>query len=184
MRFSDFAENQKSLSASELKHNFGNGFLLILDRDTPVWGDPSVESTFITTPEASAMARVAQANLVQSRMHQLAAPGHRPSMISIGRVVRSAVQIDRATVSKFHAYFVYDPASDSFSLADGGSSNGTWIDDTRLQVDEPVPLDGGESIRFSPTVHATFHTAKTLRYAIQMVLNPPVGMMSAAGAQK
>jgi len=66
--------------------------------------------------------------------------------ISIGRTASMDVVLPLLQVSKFHAYFTRD-ASGSYTLADAGSKNGTWIGTRRLPVRTPEPVRDGDRIR-------------------------------------
>ncbi|MDB4991654.1 MAG: hypothetical protein JWN04_6832 [Myxococcaceae bacterium] len=69
--------------------------------------------------------------------------------IGTGRAESADVCLPFAQISRFHAYF-YRQGDDSFMLADGGSSNGTWIGARQLAVRTPTPLHNGERVRFGP----------------------------------
>lgn len=73
-------------------------------------------------------------------------PGTAFDHISIGRTASMDVVLPLLQVSKFHAYFTRDAAG-SYTLADAGSKNGTWIGTRRLPVRTPEPVRDGDRIR-------------------------------------
>ena len=83
------------------------------------------------------------------------------SMIPLGRSPNNMIVVMNPNVSKFHAYF-RDIGSDMWEIADGGSTNGTWVDGKTLLKDSPVALSGGETISFSAAIQATFESPQTM----------------------
>jgi pSer/pThr/pTyr-binding forkhead associated (FHA) protein len=86
-----------------------------------------------------------------------------PNVLVVGRAPNSDVWIDDARVSKLHARVTVDPAG-GLSIADGGSANGTFVDDRRLAEREERPLVEGTRVAFGDrtfvvrnvaTLHAT-----------------------------
>src|SRR4051812_50088183 len=73
-------------------------------------------------------------------------PGAR---LSIGRSRESSLELHDPKVSRAHAELTVEP-SGRVVLADLGSSNGTWINGSR--VDTPVQLRGDERLWIGDTV--------------------------------
>lgn len=57
--------------------------------------------------------------------------------ITIGRTQNNDVVVSDDSVSRFHAYFDRDPASDLWRLVDMGSLNGTHVGPLRLTPNQP-----------------------------------------------
>jgi pilus assembly protein CpaF len=55
------------------------------------------------------------------------------SQLLIGRDPRAEIRLDHPTVSRRHARIVLEDGENRFSLEDGGSSNGTWVDGSPLR---------------------------------------------------
>jgi hypothetical protein len=72
--------------------------------------------------------------------------------VTIGREQVTDLSIVHRKVSKLHAYFTINGGL--LSLADGGSKNGTWLNDKLLSPDQPVPVDVGDTVNFG-SVSAT-----------------------------
>jgi len=76
-------------------------------------------------------------------------PGNAFAYISVGRTPNVDVQLPLIQVSKFHAYFSRSTGG-LYTLADGGSKNGTRIGSRELEVRIPVALKNGDRIFFGP----------------------------------
>ncbi len=66
--------------------------------------------------------------------------------ITVGRVDQNDVEVDHASVSRFHAYFQLGPKG--WVLCDAESKNGTYLDGMRLTPNEKVPVPDGAPVRF------------------------------------
>jgi hypothetical protein len=67
------------------------------------------------------------------------------STIMVGRTASSDVFIDHGSISKLHAR-IRVAADGSYTIADAGSTNGTWIS-TRQIGDKDIPLPMGTMIK-------------------------------------
>jgi hypothetical protein len=76
-------------------------------------------------------------------------PGNAFDYISVGRTSNVDVMLPLQQVSKFHAYFSKQ-ADGEYTLADGGSKNGTRIGARALEVRVPSPVKSGDRIYFGP----------------------------------
>lgn len=72
---------------------------------------------------------------------------HQDTRLSIGRTGSNDLILDDVSVSKIHASLVAD-RDDNLSLADTGSTNGTFINDTRIAYGKAVKLVGGDRVKF------------------------------------
>jgi hypothetical protein len=71
-----------------------------------------------------------------------------PNMITVGRTANNDVVIVDESISKFHAYF--QPQGKTLTLADAGSTNGTWVDEEQLSPEgDAVAVRAGSRIRFA-----------------------------------
>ncbi len=69
------------------------------------------------------------------------------AMVTIGRTSNCDIVIPSKVVSKFHAYFIPDPAvPGSYRIADGGSKNGTFLNSNRLLKNAPEAVANGDRI--------------------------------------
>lgn len=85
--------------------------------------------------------------------------------IGIGRTRATDVQLAFTRVSKFHAYFVIAEGQ-PITLTDGGSTNGTFVNDVQLSPKSPAIVGDGELIRFGPLTFELF-TADRFAQAIR-----------------
>ncbi len=77
--------------------------------------------------------------------------GHR---CSVGRTKASDLILDHSSVSKFHASLVADE-NGVLSLADTGSTNGTFVNAQRIAYGKAMRLEKGDSIKFGE-IEVTF----------------------------
>lgn len=64
--------------------------------------------------------------------------------ITIGRTDNNDIGIADESISRFHAWFARDPASDLWRITDVGSLNGTTVNGVKLEKDVPKPLGARE----------------------------------------
>ncbi|HEY0993849.1 MAG TPA: FHA domain-containing protein [Kofleriaceae bacterium] len=81
-----------------------------------------------------------------------------PDRITIGRTSNNDVVIADHSVSRLHAYV---RQGDGWIVADAGSKNGSWLDETRLEARRETPLSPGAVLRLGD-VSATFYPAAQL----------------------
>lgn len=72
--------------------------------------------------------------------------------LMIGRDSGCAVVIADYTISKRHALWTPGKFPRPATLEDQGSSNGTWINGTRLEKGSPQPLESRDTVRFGRMV--------------------------------
>ena len=76
------------------------------------------------------------------------------SMVTIGRARNNDIEVNAATVSKFHAYLMLE---DGPVLVDAGSTYGTFVHEKKLVPRrERHPLRPGDTIRLG-SVYMTYH---------------------------
>jgi FHA domain len=67
--------------------------------------------------------------------------------LSVGRAATNDLVLDDASVSKMHASLSVSD-SGSLSVADTGSTNGTFINDERISYGKAVGLENGDKVKF------------------------------------
>lgn len=93
-----------------------------------------------------------------ARTYSIVAPAGGPEVL-VGRSKESCgVWIDSSKVSKKHAAFVRD-AGGGWVLRDLGSTNGTYVNDRRLDKDERARVSSGDSVRFGRAMKMHFQDA-------------------------
>jgi hypothetical protein len=80
--------------------------------------------------------------------------------ISLGRTANCDIAIKSEKISKLHAHLTRDP-NGGWMITDVGSSNGTFVNDRKLEAMVRTPIEDGDHLRFG-TVHARFVSAKRL----------------------
>jgi hypothetical protein len=86
-------------------------------------------------------------------------PGNAFDYISVGRTTNVDVTLPLNQISKFHAYFTR-PSPGQWTLADGGSKNGTRIGSRPLEVRMPAPIKSGDKIYFGPYLFSFYGNAE------------------------
>lgn len=71
-----------------------------------------------------------------------------PEQIGLGRAPNTDVSLQLAGLSKYHAVILLNGGS--YSLADAGSKNGSYIDGRRLLTRESKSLSSGSRVRLGP----------------------------------
>jgi hypothetical protein len=89
--------------------------------------------------------------------------------ITVGRTGNNDLEIDDASVSRFHAWFQIDPLSAVWHVCDAESSNGTWCADQRLSPNRPAPLNDGTVVTVGH-VDLTFMTPQSFHPWLQKKL--------------
>ncbi len=74
--------------------------------------------------------------------------------ISVGRTSNNELVIDEASISKIHASLMAD-VEGALSVADTGSTNGTFINDERISYGKASELQDGDKMKFG-VVEVTF----------------------------
>lgn len=84
-----------------------------------------------------------------------------PHMISVGRSGNNDLVLPFGAVSKLHAFFSHVPETDTWTVADAESSNGTFLGARRLVPHERTPVRDGAQIVFG-NVALNFVAAATM----------------------
>jgi len=72
--------------------------------------------------------------------------GQFPGMVTVGRAPNMDIVLPHDSISKFHAFFSRD--GDGWVLTDAGSTNGTAVNEQRLEANAPVALRVGARVVF------------------------------------
>lgn len=123
-------DHEAELNVTVPSINLNNGRTNLPDKKTEVG-----ETTFIARFKIKDTARERKLSF------------HQDTRLSIGRTGSNDLILDDVSVSKIHASLVAD-RDDNLSLADTGSTNGTFINDTRIAYGKAVKLVGGDRVKF------------------------------------
>ena len=77
--------------------------------------------------------------------------------VTLGRTGNNDIQIDAASVSRFHAWFVRDEKTGDWTVIDAGSKNGTQVAGRKLTPKKPAALANGARLKVGQ-VELTFFT--------------------------
>lgn len=100
------------------------------------------EAVLVPKPEFARALQLSETRLSQTRV------------VSVGRQPGISLLIDEGTVSRRHAEISY--ANGQYILLDVGSSNGTFVNGTKLAAQNPYILQPNDTIRFGTQVKFTY----------------------------
>jgi FHA domain len=86
--------------------------------------------------------------------------------VTVGRIESNDVIIEDGSVSRFHAWFQRDERTQTWTLTDAESRNGTWVDGNKLKGRERVVLKDESLLRFGD-VQMQFYLAETLKKFVE-----------------
>jgi pSer/pThr/pTyr-binding forkhead associated (FHA) protein len=86
-------------------------------------------------------------------------------MITVGRATNNDVCLAVGSVSKLHAYF--QNVGPKWSIRDGTSSNGTFVNGRKLEPNTAVELEDGAHLAFGPDTECLFKLPKGLYQFLQ-----------------
>jgi pSer/pThr/pTyr-binding forkhead associated (FHA) protein len=78
--------------------------------------------------------------------------------ITLGRTGNNDIEIDAASVSRFHAWFQRDEPDQLWTVVDAGSKNGTEVGGQKLVPKKPAPLVDGSPLKVGQ-IELKFFTA-------------------------
>lgn len=120
------------------------------------------EAVLVPLPEFSQDFRLLETRLSQTRV------------ITIGRQPGISLLIDQGTVSRRHAEISY--ANGHYILCDLGSSNGTYVNSTKLAPQSPYILKPKDQIRFGTKIKFTY-----IQRPIKQAQKPSPGSVTMVG---
>jgi hypothetical protein len=91
-------------------------------------------------------------------------------MITVGRTKNSDIVLASPGISKLHGYFQRDLATQSYSIADAGSRNGTTLNGRQLKPKIAAPISDGDVLEFGRSFRGSFYTAAALQAALPALL--------------
>ncbi len=157
----DFKKLQKQLSREEFTKQNNHPFLVF---DKGQSEDQSSQHSFDTKRvQPDQLASLMQQSLlrtVSSRVIKLVKRGSNlfRGYINVGRTTNCDIVINSPAVSKFHAYFAKDIKSGSYYISDADSTNGTYVNDVKVEPNVRKTLHDGDKISFGRQVNLSFYT--------------------------
>lgn len=92
------------------------------------------------------------------------------TMVTLGRAGNNDIQLEAATISKFHAYF--HSIDGGWRLTDGRSQNGTFVQGERLSSGGDRTVSDGDAVAFGPDSRFRFFDGRTLYHMIRGFVEP------------
>jgi hypothetical protein len=161
---SDFLADSKALSEEAFVKKYPSPVLIKGEGG----GDGSLADTvgptgsFSTMVMTGDMMQAARAGLAPDQpvyrvMKQ--GPNGLTSMITVGRTGNNDIVLSSQAVSKFHAHFSVNPETGACTVSDANSTNGTFVNGTRLEARTPCALADADEVSFSQKYSFTHYTA-------------------------
>jgi pSer/pThr/pTyr-binding forkhead associated (FHA) protein len=97
--------------------------------------------------------QIAQTMVVEIRKQASSAPSN---MICVGRAANNDIVLANKTVSKLHTYFLMSGQEDSYVIVDANSTNGTLVNNIRLEAYKNQPLADRDYIQFGPSIQMVY----------------------------
>lgn len=157
----NYVEFRQQMSKDEFVHRFSHPFLVQREKES---GPQSDEFEFTTL-------QVTREELQSFLGGGYGSGSHLPvqkivkrasnafeGMINVGRAQNNDIVLDSPAVSKFHAYFSKDPATGDYCITDADSTNGTFVNGTRLEPHKRHSLSEGDIISFGRAVEFTYYS--------------------------
>ncbi len=120
------------------------------------WRPPRAERQTLLAPEEA----LGEKGNGEALVMALPEPKQGQDHLEVGREDKNEIVIHDATVSRVH-FLLSHGGSGGWTLRDGGSSNGTWVEGARIEGDRSATLSSGSSIR-AGSVQLTFYEAHDL----------------------
>lgn len=83
--------------------------------------------------------------------------------LTIGRSEKNSIVLNEPRVSRRHSHILWNKQTNTFVLVDLGSSNGTYLNGTKIPANEPCALSDWDKIRIASAV-----------FTVRVVQNPAV----------
>ena len=153
---SDTLKDARSLAATTTETEFVARFshpFFMLDRPVPA---ASAKNTGFRTGvlDPASLAHIGPAHTQLFALKR--ADGKNTMSIAIGRTPSCDVQLDSPAISKLHAFVQLSAGKSGYIITDNESSNGTWVNDTKLTANSPHPLKSGDAIDFGHAYRGKF----------------------------
>ena len=87
--------------------------------------------------------------------------GGEMQMINLGGTANNAIVIHLPWMSKFHCWFLIYGPQEVYNI-DGGSTNGTFLNEARLETNEKKNLKSGDIMRFGSQLEFEFYFPQDL----------------------
>lgn len=95
-------------------------------------------------------------------------------MVNLGRTPNNEISLPFPVISKFHCCFMIYGPKDAY-IIDGGSTNGTFINDTKLEGSQKQPLKSGDLVRFGTQMEFEFYFPEDLHRELKIIAGALLG---------
>jgi hypothetical protein len=158
-KLAEFSSEGRDLTLDEFVERFPHPFLLVgrfQSQEGSAFGTVMADNGLNSEDNAS---DTSDSDLDDENVYPIVKSGRNTfeKLFTVGRSPNNDIVIDHTSISKLHAYFRQE--DDGYTIADAGSSNGTFIEEFPLPQNKDARIESNQPIRFGKTIIATFYTA-------------------------
>lgn len=162
--FVDFVVRHRGMTPSALQGFLGNGFLLLARNER---GDVRLGDDLPTHVHENLLGGIRQ-GLGRAEVYALRDLIDARSSVTIGSSETCAIVIDAPSVASLHAWFHFDADQGRFELEAASYNARTIVEGKILRPGVRQPLRGGEDMSFGVPFQATYHTARSVIWAMKL----------------
>lgn len=163
MRFTQFVVNNRHLTAEELDQIFGSAFLLV---SQPRSRSPRSQGDSVTAPHRGLMGGLRE-GLGNSEVFILDSLVGVDGFLTVGSSPQATIQLTHGSVAEEHLV-LRRAGEGTWTVESLTNQRSTTLEGAPILPGHASTLRGGEYLGVGSPYSATFHSARTLRFAIQL----------------
>lgn len=163
-QFSEYVDELGAIGEDAFAQRYDDPVLLPQEEADPGDEDEGFRTEHMSMEEFRKKDPGPQGNVPPGSVHPIHKPPGKPfqDRIGVGRAPNTDVSLRLPRISKYHAFFLRPQEGEEWRIADAGSKNGTRIEGTALEPNQPVPIQDGTELQFGP-YRFTFHSPEGFR---------------------
>jgi hypothetical protein len=157
----DYKKYQKQLTRDDFSKRYNFPFLVFnKERGSEEMDAPNFNTKRVQPDQLENLMKKALMKTVSSKVFRVIKKGTAAFQgnVNIGRTSNCDVAINNPAISKLHAFLARDLKSGSYYINDANSTNGTYVNDIKLDPNEKKILYDGDVISFGRQVTFSFYT--------------------------
>lgn len=153
--WSEFVRNASRLTQAEFLDGFDCPFLCLQGKQVKELEEETNLGTKTYLDMRSAMASTSDGEAYEAVVPvRKGADNPFGYMVTLGRAANNDIRFTSRRVSAFHAYF--RQVGDRWSISDASSSNGVFVNGTRLSPERSRPVRSGDAIGIAGEIQGVF----------------------------
>jgi hypothetical protein len=157
----DFKRVQKHLSREDFAKQNNHPFLVFdMEHTEDQSSRHSFDTKRVQSDHLASLMKQSLLRTVSSKVIKLVKKGTNlfRGYVNVGRTPNCDIVINNPAISKFHAYFAKDIKDGSYYIIDADSTNGTYVNDVKVEPNARKPLHDGDKISFGHQINLSFYT--------------------------